>query len=284
MYFYTSYHDTLLFKEETLPVLLENEAENNLLIASILKYEYTHLEDHVMGTVKSEKGEIQAIIGKVTPYSLCIYAKEDTKCQEVLSFLAKIMVERQIAFQGIVGNEHLIDVFSTFYSIYQNVRPRVRMYLNVYKLTELIPLVKAKGRLRPITYEDLYFLPYWLRDFQKDCHFPTSTLMQNFRAIEHIIKHQFAYIWEDDHPVSIAAKGRQFMNGCAVCQVYTPPYYRGKQYASSCVAALSEKLLAEGNTFTVLYADRNNISSNKVYQKMGYKLIGHVKDIVFTKY
>ena len=40
-----------------------------------------------------------------------------------------------------------------------------------------------------------------------------------------------------------------------VAFVYTPPYFRGKGYASSCVAQISQMALDKGFTKCVLYTD-----------------------------
>jgi len=55
-----------------------------------------------------------------------------------------------------------------------------------------------------------------------------------------------------------------------VAFVYTPPYYREKGYATSCVAQISQIALEKGFTKCVLYTDLANPISNSIYQKIGY--------------
>jgi predicted GNAT family acetyltransferase len=60
-------------------------------------------------------------------------------------------------------------------------------------------------------------------------------------------------------------------NGARVNLVYTKPGFRGKGYASSLAAEVSQGLLNEGKKFCVLFADLANPVSNGIYQKIGYQ-------------
>jgi len=71
-------------------------------------------------------------------------------------------------------------------------------------------------------------------------------------------------------PVSMAGYTRELQTAIGVSFVYTPPYYRGKGYASSCVAQISQMALDKGFTKCVLYTDLLNPTSNSIYQKIGY--------------
>jgi len=46
---------------------------------------------------------------------------------------------------------------------------------------------------------------------------------------------------------------------------------RGRGYATSCVAALTTRLLDSGKTFCCLYTDLSNPTSNSIYQRIGYR-------------
>jgi predicted GNAT family acetyltransferase len=79
------------------------------------------------------------------------------------------------------------------------------------------------------------------------------------------------YVWDDDGPRTMAAWAGKTPHGVRVNFVYTPPESRGQGYASACVAALSQRLLDEGNDFCCLYTDLSNPISNSIYQKIGYR-------------
>jgi predicted GNAT family acetyltransferase len=49
--------------------------------------------------------------------------------------------------------------------------------------------------------------------------------------------------------------------------VYTPPYLRGKGYATAGVALLSRIILGKGNVYCALFADLENPVSNGIYRR-----------------
>jgi predicted GNAT family acetyltransferase len=61
--------------------------------------------------------------------------------------------------------------------------------------------------------------------------------------------------------------------------VYTPPDLRGRGYASGVVAALSQHALDQGAAACMLFTDVANPTSNKIYQRIGYRYVGD-----FTEY
>ena len=71
-------------------------------------------------------------------------------------------------------------------------------------------------------------------------------------------------------PVSMAGFTRAMQTVVGVAFVYTPPYWRGKGYATSCVAKVSQIALDIGFMKCVLYTDLLNPTSNSIYQKIGY--------------
>lgn len=79
------------------------------------------------------------------------------------------------------------------------------------------------------------------------------------------------YILEDNGiPVSMAGYTREMQTAIGVAFVYTPPYERGKGYATSIVAQISQLALDKGFIKCVLYTDLANPTSNSIYQKIGY--------------
>jgi hypothetical protein len=90
-------------------------------------------------------------------------------------------------------------------------------------------------------------------------------------AYEHRIAQKKIYVLEvHGKPVSIAGITREMQSVCGVAHVYTPPYFRRKGYATSCVARLSQIILNKGFKKCVLYTDLANPTSNNIYQKIGY--------------
>ena len=85
-------------------------------------------------------------------------------------------------------------------------------------------------------------------------------------------------MWDNDGPVSMAGWTGKTLNGVRVTFVYTPPEFRRHGYASACVAALTQRLLDEGNRYCCLYTDLANPTSNRIYQQIGYRAVCDVAD------
>jgi uncharacterized protein len=63
--------------------------------------------------------------------------------------------------------------------------------------------------------------------------------------------------------------------------VFTLEVERGKGYASACVAALSRRLLDAGWRYCLIFADRANPTTTRIYPRLGYREIGAFSHIAF---
>nr|WP_276538695.1 GNAT family N-acetyltransferase [Murimonas intestini] len=98
------------------------------------------------------------------------------------------------------------------------------------------------------------------------------SIPQDGKSYRYQLSGQKLYVLEDNGiPVSMAGYTREMQTAIGVAFVYTPPYYRGKGYASSCVAQISQIALDKGFTKCVLYTDLLNPISNSIYKKIGYR-------------
>ncbi|MCI0711936.1 MAG: GNAT family N-acetyltransferase, partial [Chloroflexi bacterium] len=111
----------------------------------------------------------------------------------------------------------------------------------------------------------------WLRAFSDEVS-EYMTAERLAASVERITNQQSLMMWEVDGEVlSMAGYSGPTPNGIRVNAVYTPPEHRRKGYASAVVAALSQHLLDSGRKFCFLYTDLNNLTSNHIYQEIGYK-------------
>ena len=97
------------------------------------------------------------------------------------------------------------------------------------------------------------------------------------------LNRQQLYVWEEEDIVSMAGWARPSKLGIAINYVYTPKAFRRKGYARGLVAALSEHMLEKGYPFCTLFTDRQNSTSNKIYQEIGYECFGGFQYYVFSK-
>jgi predicted GNAT family acetyltransferase len=56
--------------------------------------------------------------------------------------------------------------------------------------------------------------------------------------------------------------------------IYTPPEHRGQGYGAAVTAAISAEQLAGDATACMLYAQLSNPGSNRIYRRLGYRVVG----------
>jgi predicted GNAT family acetyltransferase len=82
-------------------------------------------------------------------------------------------------------------------------------------------------------------------------------------------------LWEDGGaPVSLAMSGAPTPSGIRVGPVYTPPDRRRRGYGAAVTAELTRRELAVGRRYCFLYTDEANPTSNSVYRRIGYRVVG----------
>ena len=127
----------------------------------------------------------------------------------------------------------------------------------------------------------MHYLPFWMKAFTDECFHENAPLDE--ASARYCVDRGMMYILEDGgQPVSMAGSSRQMPHGRAVGPVYTPPYLRGKGYATACVALLSRLILEKGNDYCALFTDLENPISNSIYQKIGYYPICDFREIKFS--
>jgi RimJ/RimL family protein N-acetyltransferase len=146
-----------------------------------------------------------------------------------------------------------------------------------YELTQVtLPEIKPPGRMRFAENSDEDLLVEWSIRFIIDCKAPeanSKTLREDTQKnVAKALANRARVLWEiDNKPVAMAGSGRKASFGTSVGSVYTPPNLRGHGYASQLVAELSQHLLDTGAPRCLLFTDAANPTSNKIYQRMGYR-------------
>ena len=126
------------------------------------------------------------------------------------------------------------------------------------------------------------FLPYWIEGMAGDVWGNYKSVQSDPENYLYQIATGDVYTLEvNGSPVSIAKISHKMEQFCGIGMVYTPPYFRGKGYASACVAKLSQVALNRGFSKCVLYTDLTNPTSNSIYQRIGYKPVCDSVEIKF---
>lgn len=271
------WHDRVeTFLDLTQTDLEQNEALNNLMLGICLraKSDPNYSPDIKLATISA--GDTLLLAATMTPpHNLILFSNED-RVEESLNILADSLIEQNIHIPGVIGEKKLTEMFSTLWSRRISCTRELLTALRVYVLKTVNQNLIGPGIFRAAEERDLDFvIPGRLR-FQIECGLEENpNLEQSAKHVQERIKAGSLFVWEDQgQVVSMAAPVRSMHRVAVIGLVYTPKDLRGKGYATSCVAALSQHLLNSGYEQCALFTDLSNPTSNSIYQKIGYEPIG----------
>jgi uncharacterized protein len=259
-------------------LLYEREAEYGLALGlveglnSYLKPEITPLLLRVL-----EEGLTTAVCVQTRPDNVVISHLNNNQA----AALAAYFHEHLIPLPGAIGPVPAAEALCAHYS---NAPVHVRMSNRILQLTQVILPRHAPGQFRIAGSRNFDTVKRFFHDFHVEClprEIPTEAKLDSL--IEDRIARQTIFLWESDGtPVSSAHSNRPTRAGISIGPVYTPPTQRGRGYASNLIAALSQHLLDQGKRFCVLFTDTHNPTSNKIYESIGYRVIGTSEFLSYT--
>ena len=157
---------------------------------------------------------------------------------------------------------------------------RARIDERLFRLDELVA-PQVSGSPRRADDADTALLVEWWQAFAAEAH-DTVPPQDVAEIVQRAVRLGGQWLWIDGtgEPVSMAA-ARAPVSGCArVGPVYTPPSLRGRGFASAVTAIATREILDVG-AVPVLFTDRSNPTSNKIYQRLGYRA---VEDYAFVSW
>lgn len=271
---YTEVHE---FYNDTYDVLMRHEAQNMILLGNIIighegkdKTDWRDPANWLMATVSDAK-RIQLTALMTPPHNITLYATDNIMNQEAVNCLIAGLKDHEVP--GVTTEKALAECFAEEYTGRKKLSFETTMSQRIYELAAVNPDVKQFGDVRLLDESDMHYLPYWIEAFNAASVYGKTemSIPQNDELYRYRLSAKKLYILEvDGIPVSMAGYTREMQTAIGVAFVYTPPYYRGKGYASSCVAQISQLALDKGYTKCVLYTDLLNPTSNSIYQKIGY--------------
>lgn len=261
--------------------LLREEVKNSLIlgISEQVSQGRQYGEDPPYFLSVHDRGSLIAAAIRTPPYNLILYCEEDRL--EALDLVAAHLMNAGENLPGAHGTVHVVSAFSEVWARRTGVEAHVEMAQRVYCLTEVTPPLDVSGAMRWAEEGDVGTLAKWFAAFCEEA-VPSDPPDDAEKNVRRFIGTGSLGVWQTNGIVSMAGSSRGSKNGATVSAVYTPPEHRGNGYASACVAALSQVLLDRGNAFCTLYADLANPTSNKIYQRVGYRPVDDFAMYKFT--
>jgi GNAT superfamily N-acetyltransferase len=149
------------------------------------------------------------------------------------------------------------------------------MTQGIYESRRVVGAPRAHGRFRQAQSNDRDLLAHWSRRLHAEALSEEISLESAIARVDGHIDRGDMHVWEvEGRLVSVAAAVAPTPHGIRINNVYTPPEERGRGYASALVAALTQAVLDGGREFAFLHTDLANPTSNAIYKRLGYELVG----------
>ena len=275
--------DPRSFLEAASPLLLEDEARNNLIlgIAGALHDHPSVYDEFHLWIVEDGRRVVGAAL-RTPPYNLVLGRPAS---RGALTALAETLRAERVDLPGCNGAVPEVEIFADAWSSLTRLALWRRTEQRIYRLTTVRAVTGVGGAARPATEDDRPLLAEWLRAFAAEA-LPRDT---PDRGAERILDARLREgaggftLWDHGRPVSLAGWGGRTPSGVRIGPVYTPPEFRGRGYGSAVTAAVSAERLTFGRTFCFLYTDLANPTSNKIYTDIGYEPVCDSIDYAFDR-
>ncbi|WP_158282123.1 GNAT family N-acetyltransferase [Salipaludibacillus keqinensis] len=280
---FTCYESASEMLEKVEHFLMRKEARHNLPLGILKqkakdeKSNYAMAEDLFLAIGENEQNEVEVVLIRTASRNLIICGH-----LSAVKKAAHWLNKKGVQLPGVVGCTDTAKAFADEWSKVTTCKTEATMKQNIYQLEKLRQFQRNPGKLTYATEDDIALVMSWTEEFEKEAlgltEHPTLE-----RDVLQEIRNNRVFFWRDTDctPVSMAKRARELKNGVVVNFVYTPDEYQRKGYATTCVGALSERLLNEGFKFCSLNTNAENPTSNSIYMSIGYEPVGDAVEYRF---
>ena len=276
------------FMEENFPLLLQNEAENEVMISIVKQHHEAKVSKWLLGRIEdAEKVKIIFIVDD-DKEGLVVYFPEGEIEKKYIDFLVDKIIDLNVDLKEILAPVEYANQISNSYI--EKTGKSIRKISNTYtyKLEELNEECVLAENEKIIKLEDEQNKMEELIKIVKEIHTDIYNLEEC--SDEEAIKTAKIYLKKgiylltnetEEEIYTQVVNVRKQINGVAIGAVITPKKFRGKGYAKKCIYGVCKRLLEEGNSFVVLHVATKNEAAIKVYERIGFKKIDEVQRIMF---
>ncbi len=258
------------------PLLLAQEARYSLMLGiSVRARDMPDFHKHPpYFAIAEDASGIAAAALMTPPHGIILYC-ERAETLPGLRAIARDLQEKGWKLPSVNGPEPVCTHFAEHWAEINGLKMVESMRERTFELRNVIHPRYSPGHMRAATPDDLPQLAQWLKDFMDEALHGVESLSldEAHQRTQMRIEQGMLFVWEDGEVVSMTGTARPTAHGITIAPVYTPPHLRGRGYASSCVAAVSQRMLDEGRDFCALFTDLANPTSNHIYQAIGYRPI-----------
>jgi uncharacterized protein len=263
--------------------LVAREAEHNLIlgIAAQVRSMPGHFAEPPSFDVVTDASErVVAAAMRTPPFNLVLSEVDDPAAIDLL--VEHMSAER---LPGVSGPREVVARFADRWSALTGRRTRVDLSERIFRLDRLVPPERpASGSWRLAEPRDRELVAAWLTAFGEEATPGQPSPAEPIALADRWIAREYRtlYLWEDGgQEVCMVGAGGETPNGVRIGPVYTPPELRGRGYATTLTAAVSQDQLDRGRRFVTLFTDLANPTSNRIYQAIGFVPVRDVDVIAF---
>lgn len=268
-----SYQDISEYFNKVENLLLKNESFYNLKLGLVTAINNNTIETtNPLYLVVSENHQT---IGCALRSNLDRPLAISKMSKEALEKLVSYLIDQKIILAGIIGEVETVESFKNLWISRQPFNYKLNLHLGVYETKTVVDLDHSTELILGSTEHEKTIFNF-VKGFCNECFTNTIHTDENIdklckRHIENksifLLKNKLGEI------ISMAANTRGSTNGGTISLVFTPPEYRGQGLGSSVTAKVA-KLILKDKQFANLFTDMTNPTSNSIYQKIGFKMIG----------
>jgi RimJ/RimL family protein N-acetyltransferase len=193
---------------------------------------------------------------------------------ELATAIADAIDAADVTLPGVFGPAGTAARFADVWAGRREIAAVMTSEERLYEVRDLRFPAGVAGALRRAADADLELLLSWLPGFEAGAGWADSNPAAVF--VTRRLAAGDVWIWDDDGPVSMAARAETVAGVSRIQAVNTPPERQRRGYASAAVAALSASVLRQGLR-CVLNANVDNVAANSVYQRLGYQPVSDVR-------
>ncbi|NKB89352.1 MAG: GNAT family N-acetyltransferase [Acidobacteria bacterium] len=265
------------FRQRAEPWLLQREAEHNLLlgvIPGLVDGSYPLEGPAYLATIESNDRVVGCAF-RTPPFHLGVTRLPAGAIAPLVEDVARTYDR----LSGVIGPPADALGVAQHWARLHGGQSRIAMQQGIYELRDLdLPVRMPAGAMRWASPADAPGLYAWGQAFVEETGIPAhdvNGLTDRFVAEGSVV------VWEHDGaPRAMAVATGPTPHGIRIGFVYTPPACRGQGLASALVAELSRAQFEAGRALCFLYTDLTNPTSNRIYQRLGYRQVGRSAEIV----
>jgi predicted GNAT family acetyltransferase len=235
-------------------------------------------ESPVYGTLEGD-GVVRAVYVRTPPHQLNVTALTSEEADSLAAHLEGL--DRRVP--GVVADHETATAFAAAWQARTGTAATLHQRQRLYRLGTLtVPRPAPEGGARVAGESDRTQLVQWYGEFVEAVGHPAGEAGPWADA-------RIAYggitLWEtpDGTPVAMAGVTRRVAGQVRVAPVYTPAPLRGRGYAGAVTAEASRAARDAGADEVLLFTDLANPTSNRLYQRIGYRPVADFAVYDFTE-